>query len=27
VIRFDPGAGGSVPVNTSAACQAFTSMQ
>jgi prepilin-type N-terminal cleavage/methylation domain-containing protein len=27
VIRFDPGAGGSVPVNTQAACQAFTSMQ
>jgi type IV pilus assembly protein PilA len=27
VIRFDPGSGGSVPVNTLAACQAFTSMQ
>jgi prepilin-type N-terminal cleavage/methylation domain-containing protein len=27
VIRFDPGAGGSLPVNTMAACQAFTSMQ
>ncbi|HEV3207281.1 MAG TPA: prepilin-type N-terminal cleavage/methylation domain-containing protein [Terriglobales bacterium] len=27
VIRFDPGSGGSIPVNTSAACQAFTSLQ
>ena len=27
VIRFDPGSGGSVPVNTLAACRAFTSMQ
>jgi type IV pilus assembly protein PilA len=27
VIRFDPGLAGSIPVNTLAACQAFTSMQ
>ena len=27
VIRFNPGLAGSVPVNTLAACQAFTSMQ
>jgi type IV pilus assembly protein PilA len=27
VIRFDPGSAGSIPVNTLAACHAFTSMQ
>ncbi len=27
VIRFDPGASGSTPVNTTAACQAFSIMQ
>ena len=27
VLRFDPGAPGSTPVNTTAACQAFTLMQ
>jgi hypothetical protein len=27
VLRFDPGAAGSVPVTTTAACQAFTVLQ
>ena len=27
VLRFDPGAAGSTPVNTAAACQAFTILQ
>ncbi len=27
VLRFDPGASGSTPVNTTAACQAFTVLQ
>jgi hypothetical protein len=27
VLRFDPGAAGSAPVNTVAACQAFTTLQ
>jgi len=27
VLRFDPGAAGSAPVTTTAACQAFTTLQ